>query len=194
MLPRPILSCLECRRKKLKCNRSLPNCDQCQKRRTTARCAYDAHELEPNDVGKGSQSSPNARKKAKVDSSPGPGIASGNSDTNSSGARLGIVEDLQARVGRLERLLTAKRHCPTKGQHDLECKTPGMLTIKGTGSRYHAMDQKIPMFFRVSAEFRAPSSTNTSSSTKLYTSFTNYLTILPWIPRRGNSQCGERQL
>lgn len=39
---RAILSCTDCRRRKLKCDRGFPACSRCQKVGTTATCTYDS--------------------------------------------------------------------------------------------------------------------------------------------------------
>src|SRR5271170_4248105 len=44
--PRPVLSCLECRRKKLKCSRTLP-CIQCTKASRATHCSYNEY---PSDI------------------------------------------------------------------------------------------------------------------------------------------------
>jgi hypothetical protein len=134
--------------------------------------------------GEGSQTSPTARQRSTTHLDP---AQQWHSDTNSTAARLGVVEELQARVEKLERLLSSEHRYAPESQHGLRCTTPGMLTIKGTRSRYHTMDQKLSMVFRVSAEYCALGSTKTSSSMKPCISFTASLTIPARIPRRGNS-------
>ncbi|KAK5326360.1 hypothetical protein LTR93_003222 [Exophiala xenobiotica] len=110
--PRPVISCLECRRKKLKCDRLDP-CQQCIKIGRPGRCTYQSgQEPVPNTAYL--HGHPSKRQRLNT-----PAAEDGNGDTAaledyhspvpySTGK--GVVEDLQERVARLERALLA--HAP----------------------------------------------------------------------------------
>jgi hypothetical protein len=110
--PRPVISCLECRRKKLKCDRLDP-CQQCIKIGRPGRCTYQSgQEPVPNTAYLRGHPS----KRQRLDT---PAAEDGNGDNatledyhspvpHSTGK--GVVEDLQERVARLERALLA--HAP----------------------------------------------------------------------------------
>lgn len=168
--PRPVMSCFECRRKKLKCDRLLP-CHQCKKSGRTARCAYavqeDSLELEDHDTL-------SVRKKARPDNLSHQ-EEEYERERNDVMARVengidaiattGIVTDvydLKARVAKLESILSKK----PQNDEDQSTSQPnvlqnqvapasdhqksiiGMLVTKGNRSRYHAPDQKLPLLSR----------------------------------------------
>ena len=122
--PRPVLSCLECRRKKLKCDRLLP-CDRCQKSRLS--CAY-SDEQEP--TGRGSSviesrdESVRPRKRARQI----PLEALHSQSYNIQSTPVGIIEDLQARVTALEQAAQAnglsQSHNPADEQHGFATSAP----------------------------------------------------------------------
>lgn len=119
---RPVLSCLECRRKKLKCDRHLP-CQQCCKSGRADACIFNEG-IEPlgrtNEqlisVNGGDEAEGNNRaKRARL---PEPSHAYRNistvdelrgvsqiNETEAPGLGRGLIEDLQVRVARLERTL-----------------------------------------------------------------------------------------
>jgi hypothetical protein len=105
--PRPVISCLECRRKKLKCSRTYP-CAQCVKIGRPGRCEFQAgQEPEANEDWAGPSSAP--IKKRRVQSpiltngaSPAQDIAHVAKILPPAPVKAGIIEDLQARVARLE--------------------------------------------------------------------------------------------
>lgn len=106
--PRPVLSCLECRRKKLKCDRLLP-CNQCQKSRLS--CVYSDGQ-EParrsssvNGIRDESQRPPKRARQILPEA-----FASQNSDIPN--GHVGIIEDLQARVAALERSVPLTQRYP----------------------------------------------------------------------------------
>lgn len=96
--PRPVVSCLRCREKKLKCDRIVP-CENCTKSGCPSDCTYNQ-----------SQASLDALPKAKrvqlgseaVDQHPDPRVEPGRN------AGVGIIEDLQLRLAKLEELLSVK--------------------------------------------------------------------------------------
>lgn len=108
--PRPVISCLECRRKKLKCDRTHP-CQQCLKVGRPGSCQYQPGSEPERDTIE----SPNANPKRHQTHSPsdqnGHGILpsiNGFSVERTQQSKIGIVEDLQARVARLEKALLAQ--------------------------------------------------------------------------------------
>lgn len=90
--PRPVISCLRCREKKLKCDRVTP-CENCTKAGCPADCVYNQC-LNLNDNVKRVRLS-----SATIDQQSAPRGESGG------GAGIGIIEDLQQRVIRLEERL-----------------------------------------------------------------------------------------
>ncbi|OQV07108.1 Fungal Zn2-Cys6 binuclear cluster domain-containing protein isoform 2 [Cladophialophora immunda] len=110
--PRPVISCLECRRKKLRCSRSHP-CQQCVKIGRPGKCEYQVgQEPEPNIEYSAALSAPNKRQRLEP-----PAIIEGGgsdlarnalSDQGPPPVSHGIIEDLQDRVSRLERALLAQ--------------------------------------------------------------------------------------
>ena len=103
--PRPVLSCLECRRKKLKCDRLFP-CNQCQKSHLS--CAYNSDqdtERRHSSVNGSRDESLRPQKRARPMLEE---VLPGHSPTIPN-AHVGIIEDLQARVSALERSLLLMR-------------------------------------------------------------------------------------
>ncbi|KAI1427495.1 fungal-specific transcription factor domain-containing protein [Xylaria sp. FL1777] len=99
--PRPVKSCLECRRRKLKCDRLLP-CTQCQKSQRSCRYAADG------DVGSLSDASD-----AEIpDRPPKRNCAPPNQDGNPLDAHpqasTALLEDYGVRIERLEQILLEK--------------------------------------------------------------------------------------
>lgn len=175
--PRPVISCFECRKKKLKCDRLLP-CHQCKKSGRTARCAYAAQENSPGPEGHNSMS---MRKKARPDNPNHQEVehwperadvrASVENGINAliTTGIVADVEDLKERVAQLERMLLKNGRSRTPGRQNAEDQTTpqpnvlqdsvlpadnrqksiiGMLFTKGHRSQYHAPDQKLPMLSR----------------------------------------------
>jgi hypothetical protein len=119
--PRPVISCLECRRKKLKCSRTYP-CQQCLKVGRPGRCEYQAgQEPEPNLNYTGSLAPSPKRQRvlppaSNHDATTPP--SSNQPDLNhqaSVSTKPGVVEDLQERVARLEQALLAHDRQPNGG-------------------------------------------------------------------------------
>ncbi|KIV90261.1 hypothetical protein PV10_07582 [Exophiala mesophila] len=108
--PRPVISCLECRRKKLKCDRAYP-CQQCVKIGRPGRCQYQrGSEPETN----GSHFTEAHPKRPRLDFSD---IAKPQESTSTPKpvsneivvqSKPGIIEDLQDRVARLEKALISQ--------------------------------------------------------------------------------------
>lgn len=92
--PQPVLSCLTCKRMKLKCDRRLP-CERCCHNGRANTCAY-APGQEPS-TKTTNEATANKRRRIGVNS---PSLASEVATTN--------IDDLQARVQQLERVLKAQ--------------------------------------------------------------------------------------
>ncbi|EXJ88332.1 hypothetical protein A1O1_05262 [Capronia coronata CBS 617.96] len=122
--PRPVISCLECRRKKLKCDRTYP-CRQCLKIGRPGRCEYQAgQEPELNTAYAAAWTT--ANKRPRLDREPSEGLADNASDARRNSfleqerreprrllyspapAAGGVIEDLQERIARLEQALLAQ--------------------------------------------------------------------------------------
>ncbi|KAI1750150.1 fungal-specific transcription factor domain-containing protein [Xylaria castorea] len=142
--PRPVKSCLECRRRKLKCDRLL-HCTQCQ--RSQRSCRYvadgetgsisDASDVEiPDRVSKGSGVSPN--NDGNLRDAPSKPQSQPQFQPQASA---GLLEDYGARLDRLERILLEKNSPLTETSSGSRSQRPMAsaftmrgLTVKG-GSR-----------------------------------------------------------
>ncbi|KAJ9615676.1 hypothetical protein H2200_001752 [Cladophialophora chaetospira] len=114
--PRPVISCLECRRKKLKCSRTHP-CQQCVKIGRPGRCTYQAgQEPEPNAEYSVSYNAPSKRQRLLPTSLTNVGDTSsdraGPRKADSTAAKRGVIEELQERVTRLEQALLTQHRQP----------------------------------------------------------------------------------
>ena len=104
---RPILSCLECRRKKLKCDRTLP-CNQCRRLGRARLCAF-SDGVEPL----AQRESESNESENLFDARPSKTLRQSGDDIvlehTTNGLRLstGTVEELQSRVSKLEAALAA---------------------------------------------------------------------------------------
>ncbi|KAI0205681.1 fungal-specific transcription factor domain-containing protein [Astrocystis sublimbata] len=136
--PRPVKSCLECRRRKLKCDRILP-CTQCQKSQRSCRYAADG------ETGSGSEASDaEAPDRVSKRSCVSPSNDSNHRDVPSqhqTHSSVGLLEDYGVRIERLERMVLEKgtpRTETSSGQHSqrpvASAFTMRGLTVKG-GSR-----------------------------------------------------------
>ncbi|KAF2100209.1 hypothetical protein NA57DRAFT_73822 [Rhizodiscina lignyota] len=95
--PRPTLSCLSCRRKKLRCDRAQP-CEQCVRSRRSAQCTYAVDPSISQSTNSYDENDDSPRKRART----GGGTQQSNGlGTNASVLR--AIEDLQARVAELEK-------------------------------------------------------------------------------------------
>lgn len=165
--PRPVLSCLECRRKKLKCSRTMP-CVQCTKTGRASRCSYNEY------PGEATSPSPTARDVSHLQGgrarkivrseiteqheetrSPIPG-----SDTQlSSVTKPGIIEDLQSRVEKLEHQFKtgALKQNHTRDYDTNEGRqtqrynmsSVGMVRLRDSATRYHGQNQKVALLNHV---------------------------------------------
>ncbi|KAJ5308851.1 hypothetical protein N7508_004230 [Penicillium antarcticum] len=137
---RPVVSCLRCREKKLKCDRVDP-CENCIKAGHRANCAYNQHPTELPSKPK--------RVQLNID-------ASGNSE-QLNGVGIGIIEDLQQRLARVEGLLagqsanvpavSTQNSWPSNAtvQHSSLQSSMGTLVVKGSRSRYHGQNDRITL-------------------------------------------------
>lgn len=130
--PRPVISCLECRRKKLKCDRTYP-CQQCLKIGHPGRCHYQRGS-EPDAIR---SQSPGARSKRPRPNSTHP------EDLHELAPRIneveveatvnpkaGIIEDLQERVSRLEKALFSQ-----EGRKGATSNITGTKLLPGQATR-----------------------------------------------------------
>lgn len=123
--PRPVISCLECRRKKLKCDRSHP-CQQCLKIGRPGRCQYQRGSEPETNGGLSPAAQP---KRPRLDFNP---VAENQessfitkktpNETTLVQPKPGIIEDLQDRVAKLEKALISQsgRPATTSNDHALD--------------------------------------------------------------------------
>ena len=134
--PRPVISCLECRRKKLKCSRTHP-CQQCIKIGRPGRCEYQAgQEPESNADYSVPHNAPNKRQRflpSALDNQhetacdqvePGMQVPPA--------AKRGVIEDLQERVTRLEQALLAQSRQPNGALSSSHLDSPRPLSPDDT--------------------------------------------------------------
>ncbi|RHZ57500.1 uncharacterized protein CDV56_108101 [Aspergillus thermomutatus] len=134
--PRPVISCIRCRQKKLKCDRVIP-CENCSKARCSSSCAFYQRP--------GSSSNANSMPAPKR-------IHLG----------VGIIEDLQQRLARVEELISIRPDSrpswsavkdgliPEDSATGVariapSASTPsylGTLVVKGTRTRYHGQSNR----------------------------------------------------
>lgn len=127
--PRPVVSCLRCRDKKLKCDRTAP-CENCVKASTANSCTYNRNGISP---GKNDFSTP------VVNHAP-----------------MGSLEDLQYRMAKVEELLgVARAH--QNSVRVVEKPAPatplpllGTVVVKGNRSHYHGQNDRITLLNQVS--------------------------------------------
>ncbi|KAJ5656853.1 hypothetical protein N7507_008803 [Penicillium longicatenatum] len=146
--PRPVVSCLRCREKKLKCDRVAP-CQNCVRGGFEAQCTY--HQ-QPDSVGP--QHSQPKPKRAKLAEANAP------DRTLSMGPSIGIIEDLQQRVLKLESLHAVRPRAdnfspirdasvqdswPRPEIFQSSSSYLGTLVVKGSRSRYHGQNDRITL-------------------------------------------------
>ena len=101
--PRPVISCLRCREKKLKCDRLSP-CENCSKARCPADCIY--HQVVSDSLAQAKRIHLLGETIEQPHDGTGKGI----------GAGMGVVENLEQRVTRLEELLAVISPAPNLTQ------------------------------------------------------------------------------
>jgi hypothetical protein len=119
--PRPVVSCLRCRHKKLKCDRTAP-CENCVKASTADTCTYNQ----------------NGHITTK-DTTPATAAATENS-----------LEDLQLRMLKVEELLGIKGKI-LDGTNDeaMLPQVLGTVVVKGNRSIYHGQNDRVTLLNQV---------------------------------------------
>jgi hypothetical protein len=164
--PRPVLSCLECRRKKLKCSRTLP-CIQCTKASRATHCSYNEYPsgITPSEAAQDISHTEGGRVRKIVrgtvsEQRQNPECLSPGPNTNlTSAPKLGIIEDLQNRVEKLENQLkghaTTMNHLRGDGSDDeyrakrYNVSSRGIIHLKDSSTRYHGQNQKAALLIHV---------------------------------------------
>ncbi|KAF2821649.1 hypothetical protein CC86DRAFT_426013 [Ophiobolus disseminans] len=114
--PRPVVSCLRCRDKKLKCDRTAP-CENCIKASTAHSCTYKrSGHVSSNEV------------------TPVPGVATANS-----------LEDLQIRMARVEEMLSVQSGTLTQAVEKTKQHSLGTVVVKGDRSVYHGQNDRVTL-------------------------------------------------
>ncbi|KAI1330678.1 hypothetical protein F5Y16DRAFT_340100 [Xylariaceae sp. FL0255] len=136
--PRPVKSCLECRRRKLKCDRLLP-CSQCQKSQRGCRYAVDGDGGTPSDGSDGEAADRTVKRNR------GPLLLdNGHGGSVVLPADCSILEDHTSRIERLEQMMLDKHSPPADGSTSGSSASPfpaasalnmQRLSIKGSRSR-----------------------------------------------------------
>ncbi|KAE9972737.1 hypothetical protein EG328_004829 [Venturia inaequalis] len=165
--PRPVVSCLRCRDKKLRCDRSIP-CTNCAKVNIASDCVYNSQGIQ------------SARKQQRTISPENDNADMSSFMSKSDGVSRfqgpGVVETMQSRLSQVEDLDIQRRLCrieehlfinkPSAVQHSNLCQfqhsegkasprssTPGgappdflgTLVVKGSKSRYHGQNDRITL-------------------------------------------------
>ncbi|OXV09646.1 hypothetical protein Egran_02591 [Elaphomyces granulatus] len=155
--PRPVISCLRCREKKLKCDRLSP-CENCTKAGCPADCMYHqvASVSDSLAQARGIQLSGDSTIEQPLHYRNGTGKGAGG---------VGVVEDLQQRVTRLEELLAVRSSASNltqiKEAHPAFGSSPqsstastqgatlpsflGALVVKGPRTRYHGQNDRVTL-------------------------------------------------
>ncbi|ATZ55951.1 hypothetical protein BCIN_12g04950 [Botrytis cinerea B05.10] len=182
--PRPVVSCLRCREKKLKCDRLLP-CQNCTKiPNGSAECTYNHDPTKSISKSRPTTHSPGDR---TPDLKFTPSVGN-NSNVIQGNGGVGVVEELQSRVARLEELLqvtgklsniqklSSQPSQPSQPSptHKVSKRTnapsrliPGLCTliVKGSRSRYHGQNDRITLLnqFPEAKDFINKSATSNTS-------------------------------
>ena len=129
--PRPVISCCECRRKKLKCSRTHP-CQQCLKVGKADVCSFQAGQepehpkvagsVEPSEKRSRMGSPLGANGLSRVDqhaTRTGPASSPAASIPSIRQAGMGLIEQLQQRIANLENAVgVPRRNIGLNGSHD----------------------------------------------------------------------------
>ncbi|ORY04551.1 hypothetical protein BCR34DRAFT_55292 [Clohesyomyces aquaticus] len=150
--PRPVISCLRCRDKKLKCDRKTP-CQNCNKANCPGECTFAPFPTESS--GKTQKSSGMQLAMAQ------PNVASNGGFNGGLNGYLGptpeAFQQLQERVARLEELVTRRSTSPrakgasingSNATHVSNAAYPsqiGSVVIKGASSRYHGQNDRVTL-------------------------------------------------
>jgi hypothetical protein len=182
--PRPVLSCLECRRKKLKCSRTLP-CIQCTKASHATHCSYNeypsgiASSGAAQDVSHaedGGRARKIVRGRVLEQRKETTSLSPGSNTYLTSLPKLGIIEDLQSRVEKLENQLkgraTGMNHLRDDGSDDeyrakrYNVSSRGIIHLKDSTTRYHGQNQKVALLIHVSLHWKHSKLRADSNSSK----------------------------
>jgi len=156
---RPVLSCLRCRHRKIKCDRRLP-CKQCTLTSHERQCSYNARP-KPDEAGgpttrNGSPSSRLVTNDFHTDLSHHSSIAISTESYNTS--RPEMLAALQERVRKLERFGTTNYFPAMKTPNsekdcregdDASPKVDAALSIKPSGPKYHSQSYKKSLLHHV---------------------------------------------
>lgn len=130
--PRPVVSCLRCRDKKLKCDRTAP-CQNCVKASRANTCVYN--------------------RSGKMPANPGPEPSQSASSVES--VQSNPIEDLQQRLARVEELLgVSQRQRSSETAHvERQCTSPpsvlGTETVRGDQSHHYREDSRVTLLNQV---------------------------------------------
>lgn len=197
--PRPAFSCLQCRQKKLKCDRGHP-CDRCTKRfksdpSVAQECIYrqDGGPAGSDGAGEGDGSvvsvnlmegeleiggererkrerekerdrsfngvirQDSERSRVKIQRIDSRDFAAVRQVPEVESPRIGIIEDLQARLEKVEKLLSAHKEAGHVLPSKPTANRSGMLRAKGGNSFYHPIGNKMSFIphVRVQSKFHS---------------------------------------
>ncbi|KAI9036891.1 Zn2Cys6 transcription factor [Aspergillus affinis] len=148
--PRPVVSCLRCREKKLKCDRLSP-CVNCTKAACPAECTYSQ--------GSGASDRPAKARRAptSTDAVTNDQHPDRRSEEPGNVGVSGIIEDLQQRVAKLEELLSVRSGSVNCNQvpgvsipdvrdeieeSEVSVSLQGTVVVKGNRTRYHGQNTR----------------------------------------------------
>lgn len=124
--PRPVKSCIECRNRKLKCDRLCP-CSQCQKSHRTCRYAADG---DVNNLSDGMSDVEIADRPPKKPCLPGNSEGTPKARDRVINVSAGVLDEYGARLERLEKIvLTGPRSPSSKDYHS---RAPPLASTSGT--------------------------------------------------------------
>jgi hypothetical protein len=121
--PRPVVSCLRCRDKKLKCDRSSP-CENCVKAQTADTCMYQR----------------------------GLNTVSKESPSSVSMTTVNAVEDLQVRLAKVEEMLGIQGGSQSTSNGtsgDVKPHAIGTVVVKGSRSIFHGQNDRTTLLNQV---------------------------------------------
>lgn len=147
--PRPVVSCLRCRGKKLKCNRTLP-CENCIKASCAGICTYNRDAGSTSRVN-GFEVTGNESIGVNNRYTRSPTVANSNSVSSFSSSAL---EDLQVRLARVEEMLGVRDEQSERVEREqITTSTPqtllGTLVVKGKRSVYHGQNDRVTLLNQV---------------------------------------------
>jgi hypothetical protein len=122
--PRPVVSCLRCRDKKLKCDRTSP-CENCIKAQIPDTCTF--------------------QRNASVSSKESPPVST---------VTASAVEELQSRLAKVEELLGIRSSKPVKAAEDAKPHAIGTVVVKGSRSIFHGQNDRTTLLNQVRASSR----------------------------------------